>query len=104
MEYDVHEAKTQFSKLLAKVQAGEEVMITKAGKPIARLLPMAKHQLRTPGTEKGVFWVAADFDAPLPDDVIDGFEGLRSPVWAARQLRARHRPLVSGRSSARGRR
>ena len=73
MHYEVREAKTQLSKLLAKAQAGEEVVIVKAGEPIARLLPMAKHRMRTPGTEKGAFWVAADFDAPLPDDVVDGF-------------------------------
>lgn len=75
MEYNVHEAKTQFSKLLAKVQAGEEVVIAKAGEPIARLVPILKHRLRTPGTEKGALWVAEDFDAPLPDDVLDGFLG-----------------------------
>lgn len=75
MQYDVREAKSQLSKLLAKAQAGEEVVILEDGKPIARLLPMAKHRMRTPGTEKGAFWVAADFDAPLPDDVVDGFEG-----------------------------
>lgn len=73
MEYDVREAKTQLSKLLAKAQAGEEVVILEAGEPIARVLPMGKHRMRTPGTEKGAFWVAADFDAPLPGDVVEGF-------------------------------
>lgn len=75
MQYDVREAKTQLSKLLAKAEAGEEVVIVKAGRPIARLLPMAKRRLRTPGTEKGAFWVAVDFDASLPDAVVEGFEG-----------------------------
>lgn len=75
MHYDVREAKKQLSELLAKVQAGEDVVIVKAGQPVARLLPVAKHRMRTPGTEKGAFWMAEDFDAPLPDFVVEGFDG-----------------------------
>jgi len=75
MEYDVREAKTNLPELLAKVQDGVEIVITKAGEPIARLVPIAKKRLRTPGTERGALWVAQDFDAPLPGDVLGGFEG-----------------------------
>lgn len=71
----MHEAKTQFSKLLAKAQSGEEVVIARAGQPIAKLVPIRSQQDRVPGMEKGRIWVAEDFDAPLPDDVLDSFEG-----------------------------
>ncbi|MEQ1631359.1 MAG: type II toxin-antitoxin system Phd/YefM family antitoxin [Planctomycetota bacterium] len=75
MEYNVHEAKTQFSKLLAKAQSGEEVVIARAGQPIAKLVPIRCQEDRVSGLEKGRIWVAEDFDAPLPDDVLDSFEG-----------------------------
>jgi len=75
-QVNVHEAKTRLSQLLARVQAGEEIVIAKAGRPIARLVPMTSsiHQ-RSPGTAKGRVWVSEDFDAPLPDDVVTAFEG-----------------------------
>jgi len=71
----VHEAKTQFSRILAKVQAGEEVIIAKAGEPIARIVPIRSSGLRVPDSMQGLMWVADDFDAPLPDDLLDAFEG-----------------------------
>lgn len=58
MEFNIHEAKTHFSQILARVQAGEEVVIAKAGEPIARIVPIRRHTLRVPGTEKGVVWMA----------------------------------------------
>lgn len=73
--YNVHEAKTHFSKLLAKVLAGEEVVIAKAGEPIARLVPIRRVVRREPDTCAGRIWVADDFDAPLPMDLLDAFEG-----------------------------
>jgi prevent-host-death family protein len=73
--FNVHEAKTQFSRILAKVQAGEEVIIAKAGQPIARIVPIRSSGLRMPDSKHGVLWVAEDFDAPLPDDLLDAFEG-----------------------------
>lgn len=73
--FNVHEAKTHFSKILAKVQAGEEVIIAKAGEPIARIVPIQSQRLRLPDAAKGTLWVAEDFDAPLPDDLLDAFEG-----------------------------
>lgn len=75
--YNVHEAKTHFSRILAKVLAGEEVVIAKAGQPIARIVPIRSAELRVPDTDRQGMWVAEDFDAPLPDDLLDAFEGRR---------------------------
>jgi len=73
---NVHEAKTHFSKLLSRVATGEEIVIAKAGKPVARLVPLAGElPKRVPGSARGKIWVADDFDAPLPDDVLNMFEG-----------------------------
>ncbi len=73
---NVHEAKTHFSKLLARVQTGEEITIAKAGRPIAKLIPIsAERKPRKPGTAKSKIWIAPDFDAPLPEDIIKSFEG-----------------------------
>lgn len=73
---NIHEAKTNLSRLLEKVAAGEEIVIAKAGKPMARLVPlgvMPKH--RKLGVFKGELNVPDDFDKPLPDDVLALFEG-----------------------------
>ncbi len=73
---NVHEAKTHFSKLLARVMAGEEIIIAKAGKPVARLVPVeAPARPRKPGSARGQIWVAPEFDAPLPEAVLQAFEG-----------------------------
>jgi prevent-host-death family protein len=74
MEVNVHEAKTHFSKLLRCVAAGEEVIISKAGKPVAKLIPIATGERRSFGVDRGVFEVPDDFDAPLPPGVLDDFE------------------------------
>ncbi len=71
---NVHEAKTHLSRLLERVAAGDEVVIAKAGKPVARLVPMATPGKRPLGLDAGKVWIADDFDAPLPDDVLDEFE------------------------------
>lgn len=71
---NVHEAKTHFSRILARVQAGEEVIIAKAGKPIARIVPIEARRPRTPDTERTSMWIADDFDAALPADLLDDFE------------------------------
>jgi len=72
---NVHEAKTHLSKLLSRVSAGEEIIIAKAGKPVARLMPLEKPVSdRKPGLDRGKFVVPDDFDAPLPNDVLDDFE------------------------------
>ena len=73
---NIHEAKTHLSKLLKRVMAGEEVVIAKSGHPIARLLPYeAPQAARQPGSAKGKIRIADDFNAPLPDDILDAFEG-----------------------------
>jgi prevent-host-death family protein len=72
---NIHEAKTQFSKLIARVEAGEEIIIARDGNPVARLLavrqPPAK---RVPGRDSGLFTVPEDFDDPLPGDILAEFE------------------------------
>lgn len=71
----VSQAKTNLPKLLALVAMGEEVVIAKAGKPVARIVPfMERPKERIPGTAKGKVWIAPDFDAPLPDSILDEFE------------------------------
>ncbi len=74
---NVHEAKSQLSKLLEAVEAGQEVVIARSGKPVARLVRLAG-QPRRLGELAGRFTVPADFDAPLPDEVLAAFEGRRS--------------------------
>lgn len=71
----VHEAKTHLSRLLEQALAGEEVIITRSGKPLVRLTPVEKAPvLRKLGTAKGDFVVPADFNDPLPDDILAEFE------------------------------
>ncbi len=74
MEVNIHEAKTHLSKLLQRVNAGEEVIISKAGKPVAKIVPIAKQARRRFGIDRGEFKVPEDFDAPLPKKVLDSFE------------------------------
>jgi prevent-host-death family protein len=69
----VHEAKTQLSKLLRLVDAGQEVEILRNGEPVARLVPAGPRSVRTFGTDRGRFVVPEDFDAPLPTDVLEDF-------------------------------
>jgi prevent-host-death family protein len=74
-EVNIHEAKTHFSRLLSRVAAGEEIVIAKAGKPVARLVPFRKPKTKRPlGMDRRAFVVPEDFDAPLPDDVLKAFE------------------------------
>ncbi len=74
MTVNIHEAKTRLSQLLEKVQAGEEVVIAKAGQPIARLVPFGgARQPRVPGSARGQFTVPDDFDDPLPEEILREF-------------------------------
>ena len=76
---NIHQAKTQLSRLIERVCAGEEIIIARGGKPVARLAPLVRSaKPRTPGLLKGKIWVAKDFNAPLPDDLLDLFEGKSS--------------------------
>ncbi len=70
----VHEAKTHLSRLLQEVQGGASIVITKGGKPVARLVPLAGEP-RRPGRLKGKIRIAKDFDAPLPEELLRRFRG-----------------------------
>jgi len=67
--FNIHEAKTHFSKLLERVLNGEEVVIAKAGKPVARILPYTTEDIspRVSGIDRGKVIIMPDFDAPLPE-------------------------------------
>lgn len=73
---NIHEAKTNFSKLVDAAANGEEIIIAKAGTPTARLVPIqVQKPVRMPGSMKGKIKIASDFDAPLPDAIQSAFEG-----------------------------
>jgi prevent-host-death family protein len=73
---NIHEAKTQFSRLVDTAAGGEEIIIARAGQPAARLVPMERAKVtRRFGGLKGKIRIADDFDAALPDDVVAAFEG-----------------------------
>ncbi len=66
---NIHDTKTRLSKLLEQVQSGEEIVIAKAGRPVARLVPYTppKREIVPPGTMQGEIWMADDFDEPVND-------------------------------------
>lgn len=72
----LYDAKTHLSSLVDRASAGEEFVITKSGQPMARLVPLEEvRAARVPGQGKGRWRVSKDFDSPLPDDLLDAFEG-----------------------------
>ncbi|HEV7672411.1 MAG TPA: type II toxin-antitoxin system prevent-host-death family antitoxin [Thermoanaerobaculia bacterium] len=74
--YNLYEAKTGLSSLVDRAAEGEEIVIAKAGKPLAKLVPFRKNPpLRQPDTWAGQVWIADDFDDPLPEDLLAAFEG-----------------------------
>jgi prevent-host-death family protein len=73
---NLYEAKTHLSELVERAAAGEEIIIAKAGKPRARLVPLAEERKpRVPGALKGQISVADDFDDPLPPEILGYFTG-----------------------------
>lgn len=71
---NIHAAKTHLSRLVDQAAAGEEIVIARAGKPVARLAPLrVVGRPRTPGLMRGQIVIAKDFDAPLPKDVLAAF-------------------------------
>jgi prevent-host-death family protein len=75
---NVHAAKTHLSRLIEQAAAGEEIVIAKAGKPVARLVPFEpRREPRRPGLMKGQIWIADDFDEPLPEEIMAAFRGER---------------------------
>ena len=75
---NMHEAKTHLSRLVERVEAGEEIVLNRAGKPVARLVPVRPATgSRVPGALRGRIRIADDFDAPLPADMAAAFAGER---------------------------
>jgi len=77
MQVNLYEAKTRLSELVDQAGRGETIVIAKSGTPIAKLVPLhagPKRKIKF-GTMKGEFEIPPDFDSPLPDDVLDLFEG-----------------------------
>jgi prevent-host-death family protein len=73
---NIYDAKTRFSQLVDKAAAGEDVIVSRNGKPLVRItrLDSARRQIQF-GILEGKIIIAPDFDSPLPDEVIAGFEG-----------------------------
>jgi len=75
-QVNIHEAKTHLSRLVEEAARGDEIVIARAGKPVARLVAIdSAHTPRRRGLLEGQFKVPDDFDAPLLEDVLDLFEG-----------------------------
>ena len=74
---NLYEAKTNLSALVERAAAGEEIIIAKAGRPLARLVPLAAKPEgdRPLGLMRGQIWIGDDFDDPLPQDLQDAFDG-----------------------------
>ena len=73
-QVNIHVAKTRFSKLIARVEKGEEILIAKAGKPVARLVPVQGLVRRVPGSARQSLTIRDDFDDPLPPAIMKYFE------------------------------
>ena len=74
--FNLYDAKTRLSELVDRAAGGEEIVIAKNGKPLAKLGPLpAEKASRSPGGWEGVVWIAGDFDGPLPDDIQRAFDG-----------------------------
>lgn len=74
---NLYEAKTQLSALVDQAADGAEIIIAKAGKPMAKLVAFRQTARRKPGRAKGRVWISDDFDAPLPADLQAAFNGDR---------------------------
>lgn len=73
MVTNIHDAKTNFSRLVQRAESGEEIVIGRAGKPVARLVPYVERtELRVPGIWKGKIWMAPDFDEP-DEELLNSF-------------------------------
>lgn len=70
---NIHDAKTHFSKLVERAERGEEIVIARAGKPVARLAPLAAPPLREMGGAEGAIVMRENFDDPLPDELLRAF-------------------------------
>jgi prevent-host-death family protein len=88
MEVNIHHAKTHLSALLERAERGEEIVIARAGKAVARLVPVKRQQVRL-GIDRGRFEVPQDFDSPLPPEVLAGFYGSERPPIHKRRAKRR---------------
>jgi prevent-host-death family protein len=71
---NIHDAKTHLSRLIERVEKGEEILIARGGRPVARLVPLrVRTQPRRLGIWEGQVWIAPDFDDPIPE-LLDAFE------------------------------
>jgi prevent-host-death family protein len=73
--YNMHDAKTQLSKLAERAAGGEEIVIARNGRPLARLVPIREHRPRKLGVWRGRVRIGKDFDLPLPPEMRERFEG-----------------------------
>jgi prevent-host-death family protein len=73
--YNMHDAKTQLSRLAERAANGEEIVIARNGRPLARLVPMPERRPRRLGFAKGLITIGEDFDDPLPPEIQRYFEG-----------------------------
>ena len=73
--FNIHAAKTHFSRLVERAAAGEEIVIARGGRPLARLAPLRSGKRpRRPGLLKGRIRVSRNFNAPLPKNLLREFE------------------------------
>lgn len=77
-QLNLYDAKARLSALVEEAAAGAEIIIAKGGKPKAKLVPLRQAGRRKPGSAKGKIQIADDFDAPLPDAMLDAFSGRRT--------------------------
>jgi prevent-host-death family protein len=82
---NLHAAKTHLSQLVDRALAGEEIVIARSGKPLVKLVPVEPRPARRPGLLEGKLQVPADFNDPLPPDVLDAF--YNSPIEPPRRRR-----------------
>jgi prevent-host-death family protein len=75
--YNMHDAKTQLSRLAQRAADGEEIVIARNGRPLARLVGIEARRPRMLGLAQGRIWIGPDFDAPLPPDIQEALEGKR---------------------------
>lgn len=75
-QVNIHEAKTRLSQLIEQVEAGGEVVIARAGSPVVRLVAVdGRRPRRVLGVLAGQIVISGDYNAPLPDELLDAFEG-----------------------------
>ena len=80
VKVNIHQAKTRLSRLVELAASGEEIIVAKAGKPVARIVPyVPKFEARRPGQLRGKVRIKKNFDQPLPKDILAWFEGRPNP-------------------------